>query len=372
VADKSDTVGAILISYDERFKHYEAFAERLQVLLGQLLRVPGLRAPSITGRVKSREDVEQKLLKPGKNYSQLEDITDICGVRVITYFTGEVDQVAKIIEEEFNLDHNHCVDKRVYQDPDRFGYKSLHYVVSLKPKRTDLPEYSAFKGFKAEVQLRTVIQHAWAEIEHDLGYKSSVAVPKDAKRKLFRLAALLELADEEFAEVKNTLLRRTSEVRADLKRGDLDVEIDSTSLAEFVLADSIIANSDIEIARRCRATLQASSWIGMEALATWLRFVGITTIAQLRSLFVEKRHSIIDLASQRLSKPEVPALTHGVAILYASYYIAATTGGKQRILEFLDRNGFNSGDGNESVATDIMRDYIASAKPGPEPSHSPN
>jgi putative GTP pyrophosphokinase len=82
------------------------------------------------------------------------------------------------------------------------GYLSSHFVVSLKNNRTKLTEWKAYNNFKAEIQVRTVLQHAWAAISHELEYKKSYDIPSILKRKLFRLAGIIELADEEFQEAK--------------------------------------------------------------------------------------------------------------------------------------------------------------------------
>ena len=346
----------ILGEYEARSGVYGAFGTCLEGLLTHILRLAGIKPHSISCRLKTPKSLEDKLSRPGKTYSQLADITDITGVRVITYFAAEVDQVAALLEREFEIDREHCVDKRIYEDPDRFGYKSLHYVLSLKSDRAALPEYSAFENFKAEIQLRTVIQHAWAEIEHDLGYKSLAAVPKDAKRKFFRLAALLEMADEEFTSVKDALTKRTSQVRADLQRGNLHVDIDKNSLAEFTASDPIITDCDDEIARRCDRIL-SDRWLEIDLLATWLRSVGVTTIQQLRKLFTEKREAIIDLACSRLSHKD--PFTHGVSILYVCYYVAAREGGAKRITDFLESNQFGPPAEIEKVAAQIMDTYSA-------------
>ena len=103
-------------------------------------------------------------------------------MRIITYFAEEVDAVAQLIEREFTIDRKNSIDKRMALDPDQFGYLSVHYIVSLAANRSQLPEYAALSGLSAEIQIRSILQHAWAEIEHDLGYKSQTAVPRDVVR----------------------------------------------------------------------------------------------------------------------------------------------------------------------------------------------
>ena len=74
---------------------------------------------------------------------------------------------------------------------ERFGYQSVHYLVALKEDRTSLSEYLQYKGLIAEIQVRTILQHAWAEIEHDIQYKSSETIPQPIRRRFMQLAGLL-------------------------------------------------------------------------------------------------------------------------------------------------------------------------------------
>jgi len=207
----------ILDDFDRRAKTFQGLCDYLQSVLPALLKSHKIRFHKLEGRVKKRKSLEEKLTRPDKNYTTLDNVTDICGLRIITHYKSEVDQIATIIEREFAIDRDNSVDKRIYTDPDRFGYVSLHYVISLPEARLTLTECKAWKGYKAEIQIRTILEHAWAEIEHDLGFKSSVAVPREVKRRFARLAALLELADDEFADdefagIKADLAQYTAKV----------------------------------------------------------------------------------------------------------------------------------------------------------------
>jgi len=77
----------------------------------------------------------------------------------------------------------------------------LHYVASLISEREKLTEYKRFAGIKVEIQIRSTLQHAWAEIEHDIGYKGENSVPDSLKRNFSRVAALLEVADIELMQL---------------------------------------------------------------------------------------------------------------------------------------------------------------------------
>ena len=112
--------------YKQRISGYEAFVRCLTPLLETCLREASIRPHSVNGRVKEEKSLEAKLKRANKNYTSLDQITDICGIRIITYFSEEVDKVARLIEGEFAVDSANSVDKRVFTDPDRFGYASLH------------------------------------------------------------------------------------------------------------------------------------------------------------------------------------------------------------------------------------------------------
>src|SRR5258708_36248047 len=81
---------------------------------------------------------------------------------------------------------------------EKFGYQSVHYLVKLRANRTALPEYARFSGLVAEVQVRTVLQHAWAEIEHDIQYHSAEAIPAAIRRRVMSRAGMLEIAEHGF------------------------------------------------------------------------------------------------------------------------------------------------------------------------------
>ena len=179
-------------------------------LLRELLTTEDLRVHSITHRVKTKKSLERKISEKASEYQSLDDVHDLLGCRVITYFPDEVDAVAAVVEREFAVDWPNSVDKRALLDPDRFGYLSLHYVVTFNDSRVALAEYARFGGCRFEIQIRSILQHAWAEIEHDLGYHTTGAVPRTIRRRFSRLAGMLEMADDEFNNVSE---RRPPHIR---------------------------------------------------------------------------------------------------------------------------------------------------------------
>lgn len=212
---------------------YRLFATKVEELIRSILEANGIVPHSVTSREKTATGLEEKIARGGKTYEHpLEQITDLAGVRIITYFPTDVDRILPMLKQEFTIDEKHSVDSRQTTDPSAFGYASVHLVVGLAPERVKLPEYSMFKSLRCEIQVRTILQHAWAEIEHDIVYKSSDQIPFELRRKFASLAGLLEVADREFEMLRHqeTEVRKRIEKTIKDDRLDLPVNLDSVSL----------------------------------------------------------------------------------------------------------------------------------------------
>ncbi len=237
------------------------FGQALESLLEHLLAAKGIRFHRVNHRVKSKDSAERKMARPRKGATDagprtLESLTDLLGVRVVTYFRDEIENVAEVMKSEFVIDWENSVDKQTTLDADRFGYLSMHYVAELKPERTALPEYQDYDGIKFEIQIRSILQHAWAEMEHDLGYKSEAAVPRDFRRRFSRLAGVLELVDDEFVGIRQAIDKHQTEAQETIDQGSFGIEIDQDSLSAFVQSSRRIAQLDKQIAEFRRTSVQ--------------------------------------------------------------------------------------------------------------------
>jgi putative GTP pyrophosphokinase len=180
----------ILTDYSAARARLVALGAQLEVQLQGLVVAHALPAQFVTHRIKSLESLRRKVSRPDRSYRRLWDLTDLVGLRVAAYFEDTLEPLARLIEGHFAVDFTHSTDKQRFTEDARFGYRSLHYVCAL-PEGPD-------PYFRFEIQLRTVLQHAWAEVEHDLGYQAANAVPERIKRRFSRIASLLEIADQEF------------------------------------------------------------------------------------------------------------------------------------------------------------------------------
>lgn len=210
----------------------------INALLNTLVRKNNIDTHSISHRVKKLTSLENKIQKK-KKYKNLKDITDTLGFRIITFYSSDIDDIESLIKEEFIIDEENSIDKRKSIEPDRFGYMSLHYIVSLKEERSSLPEYSDFSDYKFEIQIRTILQHCWAEIEHKLGYKSKNSMPDEIRRLFSILSGTLELVDREFLSIKEEIQKYDQTVRNEvIKSTTANILINEISLVALIDSDS--------------------------------------------------------------------------------------------------------------------------------------
>ncbi|MNJ44076.1 GTP pyrophosphokinase YjbM [compost metagenome] len=330
----------LIAEYDQRREAYNSLAKTMADLINRLIDARKISYHSISFRCKTKESFERKVdIK--QSYSALEDITDLAGVRVITHFSDDVDVVAGMIESEFKIDRANSIDKRAALDPDRFGYLSLHYVVSLKKEREILDEYAAFKGLKLEIQIRSILQHTWAEIEHDIGYKSSVEVPKVIKRKFSRMAGLLELADQEFVAIRSELSKYQKNMLTEAAKSPEKVLLDKVTYLNFVRTDEKCLELDAEAAAICRFKYMDEPKNVAKQLQA-LSYFGIETVEQLSKTLVDFeddiRRRLQDIAST-LSLDKASTASPGVCVFYLTQLLAAKSGDEHIIDGFLKIRG---------------------------------
>ncbi|MBO7117264.1 MAG: hypothetical protein J6V81_01150 [Bacteroidales bacterium] len=214
----------ILNQYKQNLPNFLEQQKVVRSVLHDAFSKAGIEIANIESRVKTYESLEGKLRLKGSKYHSLEDITDILGFRIITFYIDDVDKVASVVERLFQVDWENSVDKRKLLEIDSFGYLSLHYICS----------YDSFP-FRFEVQMRTLLQHAWANMDHDTGYKSGVEVPRRYLRSMSRLASLLELVDDEFSKIRIELTDYKRRVQSLVASGNLDeVPLDGDTFRSYL------------------------------------------------------------------------------------------------------------------------------------------
>lgn len=240
----------------------------------------GIETAQIEARCKAVQSFTDKIVRKGEKYNNpIADITDLVGLRVIVYYPDDVDRVGKVIAREFDVDADNSLRRGVDSDPDRFGYRSDHYVVRLGQARRELSEWEQFAALRSEIQVRTVMQHAWAAVDHKIRYKGD-ELPTDLRRRLYRLSALLETADEQFAALRAASEEVRVAYRSSLAQGDFDLGLDALSLQAYLSQSKVMrrwVDAAVDLGYQREDEADADLHLTLEALLA----AGIVTVAAL-------------------------------------------------------------------------------------------
>lgn len=219
--------------YSENVCVYAELANRVESIIKEVLKQQKVNYHTITHRAKSIERYKEKASKE-KYKDPRSEIMDMAGVRIITYIDSDAMKVAEIVKSLFKIIPEHSVDKTQELGIDRVGYRSIHCVCTLGKDRLALQEYKNFSGLYFEIQIRTILQHAWAEFEHERNYKFKGVLPDKLKRRLAVVAGNLELLDWTFESIADSVNEYTLQVRKKTAEQDLSPKITSASLNVYL------------------------------------------------------------------------------------------------------------------------------------------
>lgn len=204
----------IEIEYKKKKPLFERTLDNFQQAISLFLTEKKIHYLSISGRLKTLESLMEKVER--KSYSNpFDDNEDFCGIRIIVYYPKDINEVQKIVDKEFDVQTS--FDKGDQLEVNEFGYRSKHSVVKVKKEWLSAPNYRGLEDIKVEIQVRTILMHAWAEIEHKLAYKNKQQVPKELQRQLFRLSAKFEESDEQFQTLKEGIENYREDVKENVK-----------------------------------------------------------------------------------------------------------------------------------------------------------
>ncbi|ATP50501.1 (p)ppGpp synthetase [Pseudomonas putida] len=190
----------LIQQYKDLKPKLDRLKQNLLAALEDLIAQKSVPIFAIESRIKDEDSLLGKISR--KDYEpNLDIIDDLCGIRVICYYQADIDIICKLIDDEFDVVSKE--DKQNELNDDKFGYRSFHYVVKLRDEWLAHPSARGLDGLKAEIQVRTMLMHTWSAISHKLLYKRVSDAPAQLRRKLNRLSALIELADEQFDSIKD-------------------------------------------------------------------------------------------------------------------------------------------------------------------------
>ena len=330
---------ALMQQYRERRPSLELLAKEAYEVLSSALREQGIYVTAIEYRVKAENSLAGKLELKGAKYKSIDDITDLVGMRVITFYTDDVDKVAAIAKSVFDIDWKESVDKRKLHQLDSFGYNSLHYICRMKSG-----------GPRFELQMRTGLQHVWSTIEHDIRYKGDVKIPREYARQFSRLAGMLELIDDEFSRLRMVLTDYRRQIRSLVKDGQLDeVPLSVDSFRSYL----DLAPFD-RLNKRIAAVNQAEIYpVSLMPFLPVLESFGFVTLGDVQRFIEENSDEAYQLALSQLAVTDLDILSSSAALQYLCLvHVLKHDGGREGLKAIFDTiNG-------ESAANAALADMM--------------
>ncbi|MCD6051059.1 MAG: hypothetical protein K0Q55_2462 [Verrucomicrobia bacterium] len=219
--------------YSQNEALFSSLAQAVRHILEESLKQHGIAYVSVSGRSKTLGSALQKA--KAKNYRMPKsEMTDLAGIRVITYTETDAKKAASVLENIFSIDRKRSVDKSLILDVNRVGYRSMHFICGFDDSRLMLIEFQQFKDLQFEIQIRTALQHAWAEIEHSRNYKLTGVLPTGLQRDLNLIAGLLEVADKQLAQLADGIDAYRKDLKRRVSKGDLHFELTTDAITLFV------------------------------------------------------------------------------------------------------------------------------------------
>ncbi|WP_299133404.1 hypothetical protein [uncultured Amaricoccus sp.] len=199
---------------------FQSLTREIELTLRNAIQAAGLIVYQIEARTKEEDSFIKKCGR--KRYTDpLTQSTDVSGCRVVSNYRIDIDAIEQVIRGAFVIDEVNSARHDQPSDPTAFGYSSRHFVVTLKE-----PSNIYLAGHKAEIQVRSALQHIWAAIEHSLQYKKELDRPEIFTRRFARVAAMLDLVDDEFDSLRAEATQALMKVVGDPQIQEAEFEED--------------------------------------------------------------------------------------------------------------------------------------------------
>lgn len=314
--------------YDEWTAAHPRAMDDFAGAIGELLSDAGLAFDSVTARVKTWRSLRIKAMRrsAGGEFSYPDpwhDIHDIVGVRVTTYHSNEIPDVLAVLGDSLEVERT--IDKTAEtRISGQFGYGSHHLVCRVGENAP--PGLAPYRGQQFEVQVRTVLQHAWAEFEHDIRYKSPDGVIDPRIDRAFALAAgLIELADQQFDQVAAILDEEHGDgaggaAAAGGAGGDGSDDDDAAADAVELGAETLPGLLTLLLPTVPRSKSEHYAW-----LEELLDANGVTTVGDLRELVAPERVAAVEEAlNYRFQPGHVRIIDDLLLAAFGSDHVART------------------------------------------------
>ncbi|HET7213086.1 MAG TPA: hypothetical protein VFL79_05830 [Terriglobia bacterium] len=296
-------------NYERNLPRYKKAATAARKLIRAILSSSHVQIHLITSRCKKPESLRLKLRR--KRYRQPgQQLTDIVGVRVITFFENDIPGVVQLLLHELEINQHKSEDKRTKLDLKEFGYLSVHLIARTKGRWARSPAFAPIRGMWFEIQVRSILEHAWAEIEHEIVYKSAILFPKEIKRRFARLAGALEILESEFIALRRERSKLIDTYVAEFQKG---TKLNRDTLDSAKLIAMLEVERPSRVGWRSTPADEAVFPHGIEAMCTEaLKVAGIRSSSALRQALRSRR---VKSAEMNFSTLALQAPTHLATVL---------------------------------------------------------
>ena len=331
---------AILQEYRDHLSLFKEKREEIENRVRECLSDAGVLVAAVESRVTTEDSLAGKLELKGAKYKSLADITDILGMRVITFYLDDVDKVASAIERLFEVDWEDSVDKRKLHDLDSFGYLSLHYIC----RTPGLP-------YRFEVQMRTILQHAWSTLDHDTGYKSGVEIPRYYIRNINQLAGMLELVDEQFSRIRTELTDYRRRMQSLVASGNLDeVPLDGDTFRSY-----LGLNPFGPLNRRIAAMNQAEiQEVSLMPYLSIFKALGCKTLGDISRMIKEHAEGAYQIACHQMGLTDLDIVSSSVGPQDVCIAHIMKSGGGKAIIRLMFDELYGASESNDAMAEFLM------------------
>lgn len=206
-------------------ERWNLFCSTAEYVLEYELRKHSIYA-EVSSRVKTLDSCTSNVEKYGF-VNPVSEINDFCGIRIVCVFTRQLDQIEDIIQRIFLVSEK--TDKKLDLSMEKMGYQSRHFNATLSDKLSG-PHYDDLRSIPCEIQLRTVMQHAWAIASHLLSYKGKLNAPAGIEREINNTSAALDVLQTHIDNIDASMRQEAPQgtIRELLKK-----PIDKNNLVEY-------------------------------------------------------------------------------------------------------------------------------------------
>jgi putative GTP pyrophosphokinase len=218
--------------FEQRRQQFFDLKDEAYFILDQQLRSTNIKVHSLTSRVKTVDSFIEKSVRKDLE-DPFRDIEDVVGLRVVLLFLSDMPDTLKLIRQSFTVRSEE--NKVESSDVSNFEYMSIHFNVEIQESYRG-PRYDTIKGMPFEIQVRTILMDAWANVSHYLDYKGQSSIPSELRRDFYALSGLFYVADRHFELFFERTLhsREKAEKSIDTEQPDLEQELNLDTMLAYL------------------------------------------------------------------------------------------------------------------------------------------